>query len=148
MTQGIERFFKTAIVDKNLSISSAALVSAYHLLPAVKDVVRRWSSEIQEAIHAKITGLSGTSFGSSSYLSFGSSPHSSASQHILPSSSFMTQYHALGLIYQIRQQDKMAIAKIVQQLVDSKSGIGGLKNPLALCMLIRFAGKLAEDDAK
>ncbi|GKT96108.1 coatomer subunit gamma [Colletotrichum tofieldiae] len=36
--QSIERVMKTAIVDKNPSVSSAALVSSYHLLPIAKDV--------------------------------------------------------------------------------------------------------------
>lgn len=47
--QGIERMIKTAIVDKSPSVSSAALISSYHLLPIAKDVVRRWQSETQEA---------------------------------------------------------------------------------------------------
>ncbi|PTB80100.1 coatamer complex, gamma subunit [Trichoderma longibrachiatum ATCC 18648] len=47
--QAIERVMKTAIVDKNPSVSSAALVSSYHLLPIARDVVRRWQSETQEA---------------------------------------------------------------------------------------------------
>ena len=47
--QGIERLIKTAIVDKTPSVSSAALVSSYHLLPIARDVVRRWQSETQEA---------------------------------------------------------------------------------------------------
>jgi coatomer protein complex subunit gamma len=33
MIVGVERFFKAAIVDRNTSISSAALVSSYHLHP-------------------------------------------------------------------------------------------------------------------
>ena len=46
MVQGVERFFMAAIVDKNPSISSAALVSAYHLFSNAKDVVKRWVSEV------------------------------------------------------------------------------------------------------
>ena len=53
MAQGVERFFKAAIVDKNTSISSAALVSAYHLFPSAKDVVKRWVNEAQEAVSGK-----------------------------------------------------------------------------------------------
>jgi coatomer protein complex subunit gamma len=40
--QAIERLIKTAIVEKSPSVSSAALVSSYHLLPIARDVVRRW----------------------------------------------------------------------------------------------------------
>ena len=53
MAQGVERFFKAAIVDRNPSIASAALVSAYHLYPHAKDVVKRWVNEVQEAVNAK-----------------------------------------------------------------------------------------------
>ncbi|KAF8203991.1 coatomer subunit gamma [Pholiota molesta] len=104
-----ERFFKAAIVDRNPSIASAALVSAYHLFPAAKDVVKRWVNEVQEP--------------------------------------YIAQYHALGLLYLIRQQDRMAITKMIQQLGGGKSGAGTtLKNPMALCMLIRYAAKVMEED--
>ncbi|THH19580.1 hypothetical protein EW146_g1625 [Bondarzewia mesenterica] len=148
MVQGVERFFKAAIVDRTPSISSAALVSSYHLFPAAKDVVKRWVNEVQEAVNAK----SSTSFfGSStpsSYLGFGSSSSSSNSGYSpMPSSSYITQYHALGLLYLIRQQDRMAVTKMIQQLGGGKSGAGTiLKNPMALCMLIRYAAKVIEED--
>ncbi|KAM5535823.1 hypothetical protein V8D89_010441 [Ganoderma adspersum] len=150
MAQGVERFFKAAIVDKNPSISSAALVSAYHLFPNAKDVVKRWVNEAQEAVNAK---SSSSFFGSSSsssggYLGWGSSSSSAnQGQQTIPSTSYITQYHALGLLYAIRQQDRMAITKMIQQLGGGKSGAGTtLKNPMALCMLIRYAAKVMEED--
>ncbi|RDB29334.1 putative coatomer subunit gamma, partial [Hypsizygus marmoreus] len=146
MVQGVERFFKAAIVDRNPSISSAALVSAYHLFPAAKDVVKRWVNEAQEAVSAK---SSPSFFGSSSgggYLGFGSSSTPSGPQTIT-STSYITQYHALGLLYLIRQQDRMAVTKMIQQLGGGKSGSGTtLKNPMALCMLIRYTAKVMEED--
>ena len=64
MVQGVERFFKAAIVDRNSSISSAALVSSYHLFPSAKDVVKRWVNEAQEAVNAKSsTSFMNVSFG-------------------------------------------------------------------------------------
>lgn len=150
MAQGVERFFKAAIVDKNPSISSAALVSAYHLFPAAKDVVRRWVNEVQEAATAK---SSASFFGTSSpsgYLGWGASPSSSNSGHqtVTPLSQ-ITQYHALGLLYFIRQQDRMAITKMIQQMGGGKTGAGSvLKNPMAICMLIRYAAKVMEEDPK
>lgn len=55
----------------------------------------------------------------------------------ITSTSYITQYHALGLLYLIRQQDRMAITKMIQQLGGGKSGTGTtLKNHMALCMLI------------
>ena len=152
MAQGVERFFKAAIVDKNPSISSAALVSAYHLFPNAKDVVKRWVNEAQEAVNAK---SSSSFFGSSSsssggYLGWGSSSSSAnQGQQTNPSTSYITQYHSLGLLYVIRQQDRMAVTKMIQQLGGGKSGAGTtLKNPMALCMLIRYAAKVMEEDPK
>lgn len=148
MAQGVERFFKAAIVDRTPSISSAALVSSYHLFPHAKDVVKRWVNEAQEAVNAK---SSPSFFGGSSggYLNFGSSGSSNTGYQPIPSSSYITQYHALGLLYLIRQQDRMAVTKMIQQLGGGKSGAGTtLKNPMALCMLIRYAAKIVEDDPK
>ena len=150
MVQGVERFFKAAIVDRTPSISSAALVSSYHLFPAAKDVVKRWVNEAQEAVNAKSSSSFFGATSSSSYLGFGSSSSSSNSGYSpMPSTSFITQYHALGLLYLIRQQDRMAVTKMIQQLGGGKSGAGTvLKNPMALCMLIRYASKVMEEDPK
>lgn len=159
MVQGVERFFKAAIVDKNSAISSAALVSAYHLFPVSKDVIKRWVNEAQEAVNAKSSSQFFGGSGSSSsglnlssaggYLGFGSSVPATPVTTTIPSTSYVTQYHALGLLYVIRQQDRMAITKMIQQLAGSKSGAGSaLKNPMALCMLIRYAAKVADEDPK
>ncbi|KAF8167428.1 adaptin N terminal region-domain-containing protein [Crassisporium funariophilum] len=147
MAQGVERFFKAAIVDRNPSIASAALVSAYHLFPHAKDVVKRWVNEAQEAVNAK---SSATFFGASTgggYLGFGGSSNQPSGPQTIPSTSYITQYHALGLLYLIRQQDRMAVTKMIQQLGGGKSGAGTtLKNAMALCMLIRYASKVMEED--
>lgn len=151
MAQGVERFFKAAIVDKNTSISSAALVSAYHLFPAAKDVVKRWVNEAQEAVSGKSSSSFFSSNVTSSYLGgWGSSSSNQQSGYQpVPSTSYIVQYHALGLLYLIRQQDRMAVTKMIQQLGGGKTGAGTvLKNPLALCMLIRYAAKIMEEDPK
>ncbi|EGD98822.1 coatomer subunit gamma, partial [Trichophyton tonsurans CBS 112818] len=113
--QGIERLIKTAIVDKTPSVSSAALVSAYHLLPIAKDIVRRWQSETQEA------ASSGKQSGG--LLSF----TSSTQRHTMSQTSYMTQYHAIGLLCQMRAHDRMAMVKMVQQY-----GSGVVKSPPAI----------------
>ncbi|KAJ7150229.1 coatomer subunit gamma [Mycena filopes] len=143
MAQGVERFFKAAIVDRNPSIASAALVSAYHLFPHAKDVVKRWVNEAQEAVNAKSAGYFGGTVTGGSF--FGGGGQSAA--QTVPSASNITQYHALGLLYLIRQQDRMAVTKMIQQLGGGKSGAGTtLKNAMALCMLIRYAAKVMEED--
>ncbi|KAK9777329.1 putative Adaptin N terminal region-domain-containing protein [Seiridium cardinale] len=128
--QSIERVMKTAIVDKNPSVSSAALVSSYHLLPVAKDVVRRWQSETQEAA-ASTKSSGGFSLG-----------FSSSSGALPTNNSTMTQYHAIGLLYQMRSHDRMALVKMVQQF----SQPGTIKSPAATVMLVRLAAQLAEED--
>ncbi|KAK3396083.1 adaptin N terminal region-domain-containing protein [Sordaria brevicollis] len=128
--QSIERVMKTAIVDRNPSVSSAALVSSYHLLPVAKDVVKRWQNETSEAAaNTKSTGGFSLGFGSSS-------------RDLPINNSTMTQYHAIGLLYQMRMHDRMALVKMVQQF----GAPGAVKNPAALVLLVRLAAQLAEED--
>ncbi|RMZ74837.1 hypothetical protein DV737_g5692, partial [Chaetothyriales sp. CBS 132003] len=128
--QGMERLIKTAIVDKSPAVSSAALVSSYHLLPIARDVVKRWQSETQEAAAAKSGGA---------FLSF-----STGSSHALSAANtnYMNQYHAIGLLYQMRAHDRMALQKMVQQY----GAAGAVKSPAGVMMLVRLAAKLAEED--
>lgn len=135
MIVGVERFFKAAIVDRNTSISSAALVSAYHLHPVARDVIKRWANEAAEAVQNK---------GSSGMMGYGGQ----AGFQQMQSSSAIVQYHALGLLYLIRQGDRMAVTKMIQQLSGTKGSSGILRSPNAICMLIRFAAKVMEDDPK
>lgn len=127
----IERLIKTAIVDKVPSVSSAALVSSYHLLPVARDVVRRWQNEVQEA-------ASGSNKGSGFSLGFGAG----GGHATMTTTSYNTQYHAIGLLYQMRSHDRMALVKMVQQY--SQAGV--VKSPAATMLLVRLAAKLAEDD--
>jgi coatomer subunit gamma len=120
-------------VDKTPSVSSAALVSSYHLLPIARDVVRRWQSETQEAASSgKPSG--GFSLGFSTGSSHGSLGASN--------SNYMTQYHAIGLLYQMRSHDRMALVKMVQQYGTP----GVVRSPVAIVLLVRLAAKLAEED--
>lgn len=121
IVQNIERLMKTAINDKQSSVSSAALVSSYHLVPIAKDVVRRWANETQDSIGAqKNNSFSGYS-----------------------SVSFIHQYHAIGLLYLLRSHDKMALVKLIQQYgrLDGK-----LRNSFAIVMIIRYAAHLIDED--
>lgn len=52
MLQAIERYMKQAIVDRNPSVSSAALVSSLHMSRSAGDLVKRWVSEVQEALNS------------------------------------------------------------------------------------------------
>ncbi|KAK5692027.1 coatomer subunit gamma [Elasticomyces elasticus] len=128
--QAIERPLKTAIVDRTPSVASAALVSTYHLLPISRPLISRWASEVQEA-------ASGTK--SSGFLGNFTSSHAGAGSG---QGSTMVQYHAIGLLYQMRMGDRMSLVKMVQQY----SAPGTTKSPLARVMLVRLATKLAHDD--
>lgn len=140
--QSVERFFKTALVDRSSSISSASLVSSYHLYHLSPAIIKRWSNEAQEAVNAK--AVSNSSYGiAGGYMSSGGQAGYSA----VASSSYIMQYHALGLLYLMREKDRMAVTKMVQQFgAAGKSGSSIVKNPMAICMLIRFARKVMEDD--
>jgi coatomer protein complex subunit gamma len=126
----IERLIKTAIVDKTPSVSCAALVSSYHLLPVAKDVVRRWQNEVQEAATGSKSGGFSLGFGGA------------ASHTAVPSNSNQSQYHAIALLYSMRSQDRMSLVKMVQQY--SQPGV--LKSPAATMLLVRLASKLAEEE--
>ncbi|KAK8858695.1 hypothetical protein IAR55_002924 [Kwoniella newhampshirensis] len=138
--QSVERFFKSALVDRSPSISSASLVSSYHLFPLSPSIIKRWSNEAQEAVNAK--AVSSYSGGASAYLSGGGQGGYQAAA----SSSYIMQYHALGLLYLIREKDRMAITKMVQQLGSGGKGSSIIRNPMAMCMLIRFARKVMDED--
>ncbi|VDM57552.1 unnamed protein product [Angiostrongylus costaricensis] len=62
-------------------------------------------------------------------------------QEAVSSDNLMVQYHALGLLYHIRCNDKLAVNKLVQKF--SKTG---LRSPHAVCYLIRIAARLIEED--
>ena len=111
MLQSIDRLLKQAIVDKNHAVSSSALVSSLYLFsssPSSRDIIKRWSNEVNEAISSK---------------------------------GVITQYHALGLMFQIKQHDKMSLQKLISLLFKQ-----GLKSSFALCMLVRYSVILIESD--
>lgn len=142
--QSVERYFKSALVDRSASISSASLISSYHLYHLSPAIIKRWSNEAQEAVNAKAVSSSSFS-GASSYLSGGGQ----GGYQAVASSSYIMQYHALGLLYLIREKDRMAITKLVQQFGPGASGKSSVvKNPMAICMLIRYARKVIDEDPK
>mmetsp|Transcript_26580 Transcript_26580/g.61038 ORF Transcript_26580/g.61038 Transcript_26580/m.61038 type:complete len:926 (+) Transcript_26580:127-2904(+) len=53
MAAQIDRYLKTAIVDKNPFVASSALVCGINLSHTAGDVVRRWVNEIQETVNSK-----------------------------------------------------------------------------------------------
>jgi coatomer subunit gamma len=62
-------------------------------------------------------------------------------QEAVTSVNDMVQFHALSLLYTIKQHDRLAVSKTVQQL--SK---GSQRSPLATCLLIRYTRNLLQED--
>uniref|UniRef100_A0ACB8EHU1 Coatomer subunit gamma-1 n=1 Tax=Sphaerodactylus townsendi TaxID=933632 RepID=A0ACB8EHU1_9SAUR len=63
-------------------------------------------------------------------------------QEAASSDNIMVQYHALGLLYHVRKNDRLAVNKMLNKFMRQ-----GLKSPFAYCMMIRVASKLLEEEA-
>lgn len=71
-------------MDKNPSVSSAALVSALTIYsPATRDTIKRWGNEVTESVN----GSKGAS---------------------------IVQYHGIALLFTIKSGDRMSVSKLVQ----------------------------------
>eukprot|EP00008_Paramoeba_atlantica_P003023 CAMPEP_0201488630 /NCGR_PEP_ID=MMETSP0151_2-20130828/19280_1 /ASSEMBLY_ACC=CAM_ASM_000257 /TAXON_ID=200890 /ORGANISM="Paramoeba atlantica, Strain 621/1 / CCAP 1560/9" /LENGTH=840 /DNA_ID=CAMNT_0047873957 /DNA_START=183 /DNA_END=2702 /DNA_ORIENTATION=+ len=103
-----ERYLKQAIMDKDISVQSAALVSGVHLLKHSSNVelVKRWFTEVFEASKSRDE---------------------------------MVQYHALGLMYQLRKHDRLAVTKLLGSVRKN------VRSPFATCLLIRLVTQLLRD---
>ncbi|XP_038219851.1 coatomer subunit gamma [Zerene cesonia] len=62
-------------------------------------------------------------------------------QEGINSDNAMVSYHALGLVAATRKNDKLSTVKLVTRLAKSP-----IKSPYALCLLIRLAAQLVEED--
>lgn len=120
-----ERLLKSALVSRHPSISSAALCTSYHLLPISEVTVKRFANETQEAV-----------------VDLKQFPTSSMTGDFYPNSTYITQYHALGLLYQLKKNDKMALLKLVRQ--SSEGNV--LKNQLAKVELVKIVNELVQKD--
>merc|ERR1712048_1278894 len=54
----------------------------------------------------------------------------------------MVQYHALGLLYQLRKNDKLAVSKLLQRMTKG----GTLRSSFAYCLLIRIAANQIDEE--
>lgn len=120
-----ERLLKSAVVSRNPTISSAALTTSYHLLPISEPTIKRFANETQEAV-----------------VDLKPFPQQDVAGEYYPNSTFITQYHALGLLYQLKKSDKMALLKLVQQFSETNN----LKNQLAKVQLVKLVGDLVQRD--
>eukprot|EP00245_Coleochaete_scutata_P011586 TRINITY_DN4319_c0_g2_i1.p1 TRINITY_DN4319_c0_g2~~TRINITY_DN4319_c0_g2_i1.p1 ORF type:complete len:907 (-),score=212.04 TRINITY_DN4319_c0_g2_i1:451-3171(-) len=61
-------------------------------------------------------------------------------QEAVQSKASLVQFHALALIHQIRQNDRLAVSKLVTSLTR-----GSVRSPLAQCLLIRYTSQVIEE---
>jgi len=100
---------------------------------------------MKQAIVDKSSAVSSAALVSSVHL-FQSAPEMikrwvNEAQEALNSDSIMVQYHGLGLLYQIRKTDRLAVTKLVAKLTKFP-----MKSPYAVCFLIRIVCKLIEEE--
>lgn len=114
MLMQIERYMKQAIVDRDDQVAAAALMSADQM--AAKDPSkRRVVANWLSEIQSAISGVGRLQ---------------------------SVQYHALLVLYRIKQQDRLAVSKLVTQLSQSNN----LNSAMAMTMLVRFTARLLHDD--
>ncbi|KAK2491480.1 hypothetical protein MC885_014924, partial [Smutsia gigantea] len=53
----------------------------------------------------------------------------------------LNQYHALGVLYHLKKNDRLAVSKMLNKFTKS-----GLKSQFAYCMLIRIASRLLKEN--
>eukprot|EP00897_Mesotaenium_endlicherianum_P003909 jgi/Mesen1/3546/ME000198S02746 len=63
-------------------------------------------------------------------------------QEAVQSKAPLVQFHALALLHQIRQNDRLAVSKLVSSLTK-----GTVRSPLAQCLLIRYTSQVIEESA-
>jgi len=107
-----ERYLRQAIVDRDPYVGSAALVSGVHMMNSNQS-----NADIVRRWISEITEATKSKFS-------------------------MVQYHALGLLYQIKQHDRLAVSKLVATM--SRSVV---RSPYAHCLLIRFAAQVLSEQA-
>jgi coatomer protein complex subunit gamma len=61
-------------------------------------------------------------------------------QEAVQSRSALVQFHGLALLHQIRQNDRLAISKLVSSLTR-----GSVRSPLAQCLLIRYTSQVIRE---
>ncbi|KAJ6656396.1 hypothetical protein lerEdw1_003899 [Lerista edwardsae] len=136
MLQAIERYMKQAIVDKVPSVSSSALVSSLvseesvFLLPG-------WVNETQGLAFL----ILGSYFQHMMKINYDVVKRwINEAQEAASSDNVMVQYHALGLLYHLRKNDRLAVSKMLNKFTKC-----GLKSQFAYCMLIRIASRLLKE---
>jgi len=104
----MERYLRQSVVDKNTNVVSAAVVTGIHLSAVQPEMVKRWGTEVSEALKSR---------------------------------GHKAQYHSLALLHKLRKSDRISVMKLVQQATS-----GAIRSPMALCLLIKLATELMQED--
>lgn len=107
-----ERYLQQAIVDKEPYVASSALVSGIHLMQTS-----------QTANHDSVKRWF--------------NEIQNASTNRAP----MVQYHALGLLLQLKQHDRLGTSKLVSAMIRNS-----VRSPYAHCLLIRYTVQILDED--
>jgi coatomer subunit gamma len=111
MLNQLDRHVKEAVVSSNPSVSSSALISGLLLTSISPDMVKRWASEIQSVLKSP------------------------------PKNSRMVQYHAIAVLYYLKQNDPLAVSKLIT------SNTSGFRSPLSSCLLIKYSIKVLKAES-
>merc|ERR1711976_242110 len=113
--------------------------------PAMLQAIERY---MKQAIMDRSPAISSAALVSSLHMATSGGAHdvvkrwvNEAQDAVTSSDNIMVQYHALGLLYHIRKTDRLAVSKLVAKLTRSS-----LKSPYAVCLLIRIACQLIEEE--
>lgn len=60
-------------------------------------------------------------------------------QEVVQSKHGMVQFHAVSLLHALRAKDRLAVSKLVSNLVK-----GNIRSPLAQCMLVRYVARVSQ----
>uniref|UniRef100_A0A1D1YJH0 Coatomer subunit gamma n=1 Tax=Anthurium amnicola TaxID=1678845 RepID=A0A1D1YJH0_9ARAE len=63
-------------------------------------------------------------------------------QEAVQSRAALVQFHALALLHQVRQNDRLAVSKLVTSLTK-----GSVRSPLAQCLLIRYTSQVIRESS-
>lgn len=148
-------------MDKSAVVAGAVLAGAIHLAGANAEVIKRWSNEVQEAINSRHPMVQFQVCCPTCSRAAGVScdalpPHRSLLFRLLyplvplalistepatclPTSSTCASgtLQAVALMHALRANDRLAVSKLVTQLVRSS-----VRSPMAQCLLVRYVAQV------
>ena len=129
-----ERLLKSSIISSNNDISSAALVSAYHLLEISEPTSKRLINETVESIDSKKVN---SKLPMKLPASDTNSEDFERLQYHTAHNTHMSQYHSLALASSLKKNDEMGLLKLIKQCDPTT-----VDNPFARMEILRLCHRL------